>query len=108
MMIGSILAIMAAKLAVTHCIAVKLRAVQTVFWHKPILKMVYHSRRLNSIFWPHKLAIAIANIPEIKNLTDKTNKGGALTTKILTAVKALAHMIEILIPIMNDLISINL
>ena len=108
MIIGSILAIMAARLAVTHCIAVKLRAVQTVFWSNPILKMVYHSRRLNSIFWPHQKAIEMANIPEIKNLEAKTKKGGALTIKILHAVKALAHIIAILIPSSNDLMSIYL
>ena len=105
MMIGSILAIMAAKLAATHCIAVKLRAVQTVFWHKPILKMVYHSRRLKSIFWPNQNAIVMANSPEIKNLKDKIKNGGALIINILAAVKALAHMIATLIPIRMDLIS---
>ncbi len=47
----------------------------------------------------------MANSPEIKNLDDKTKKGGALIINILAAVKALAQMIAILIPIRKDLMS---
>tara|TARA_B100000315_G_scaffold82454_1_gene75584 strand:+ start:80 stop:253 length:174 start_codon:yes stop_codon:yes gene_type:complete len=53
------------------------------------------------------LAIAIPSIPEIRNLKDKTRKGGALDIRILADVNALDQIIENKMPINMDLKSIE-
>mgnify|MGYP006185825761 CR=1 FL=1 len=43
----------------------------------------------NWIFWPSNLAIAIASVPDKKNLNDNSKKGGASIIEILAEVNAL-------------------
>ncbi len=97
----------AAILASIHCNATKFSPRLRTFWKNQKINTPTHSCLDKLKFCPSSLASAIPSIPEIKNLSDKTRKGGALDIKILADVNALDQITENKMPINMDLKSIE-